>query len=165
MRQGDSLSPSIFIISAELLSNMLNNLRSTAGYKGFYMNCNVPAINHLDFVDDTILFCNGSNNTLRKVLDTLTKYEMVSGQLINQGKSYFSLSPNSSNSAFIRFKGITGTNHHLFPIKYLGCPLIVGRKEISHFSGIVDNVISRIRGWYTKRMSTAGRVILIRHIC
>lgn len=71
--------PPFFILSAKFLSKMLNNLQSAAGYKGFYMTYNGLFINHLAFADDTILFCNGSKNTLRKVLDTLTRYEMVSG--------------------------------------------------------------------------------------
>lgn len=55
-------------------------------------------------------------------------------------------------------------NHQLFPIKYLGCPLITGRKKIFYFSGMVDKVIGRIRGWHTNILSTGGRVVLIRHV-
>ncbi|XP_019259988.1 PREDICTED: uncharacterized protein LOC109238018 [Nicotiana attenuata] len=79
LRQGDPISPSLFFISAELLSKMLNNLHDRQGYKGFYMSVNGPKINHLSFANDTILFCNGGKDTLEIILKTLEIYEKISG--------------------------------------------------------------------------------------
>lgn len=68
LRQGDPLSPSLFILSVELLSQMLDGLQDSPGYKGFYMNNRGPSINHLTFADDTIFFCNWSKRSLQLIL-------------------------------------------------------------------------------------------------
>lgn len=93
LRQGDPLSPSLFILSAELLSHKLTGLQTKIGYKGFYMSANGPQINHLTFADDTIIFCNGDKRSLKMILDTLKKHEGNTGQLINRNKSCFSSNP------------------------------------------------------------------------
>lgn len=75
---------------------MLNKLHNAAGFKGFYMNHNGPKINHLSFADDTILFCNGSKRSMELVvLETLSTYEDVSGQLINKEKRCFAMADNT----------------------------------------------------------------------
>ncbi|XP_060182802.1 uncharacterized protein LOC132612715 [Lycium barbarum] len=140
------LSPSLFILSAELLSQMLNKLQNSLGHKGFYMKNYGPQINHLTFADDTILFCNGSKKSLRKVVNTLKEYELISGQLINKSKSNFSMDDNTDVGNIVRVQQATGT------------------KKLAHFSGIIDKIINRIRGWHTNLLSTGGRAVLIRHV-
>lgn len=51
-----------------------------------------------------------------------------------------------------------------FPVKYLGCSLIVGRQKISHYSDLLSGVTNRARGWQTKFLSLGGKEILIRHV-
>ncbi|XP_070048173.1 uncharacterized protein [Nicotiana tomentosiformis] len=63
-----------------------------------------------------------------------------------------------------RIKEITGMEHKEFPIKYLGCPLYVSRKQIAIFSELVTKVLQKISGWHAKLLSTGGRAILIRHV-
>ncbi|KAH0769685.1 hypothetical protein KY290_013666 [Solanum tuberosum] len=72
LRQGDPLSPSLFILSVELLSHLLTGLQTKIGYKGFYMSVNGPQIKHLTFADDTIIFCNGDKRYLK--MNTVISY-------------------------------------------------------------------------------------------
>ncbi|OIT36737.1 putative ribonuclease h protein [Nicotiana attenuata] len=67
LKQGDPLSPSLFIIGAELLSRMLNTLNHSQLFNGFYMERRGPQI--------------------------LNNYENTSGQQINRQKSHFMPSP------------------------------------------------------------------------
>lgn len=164
LRQGDPLSPSLFILSAELLSQMLNRLQNNARHQGFYMSIHGPQINHLTFVDDTILFCNGSKRSIREVMDILKEYELISGQLINKNKSNFSMNDSTDANTLTRIQQLTGMRHQSFLITYLGCPLFAGKKKLSHFSGLINKITGRIRGWHTKLLSSGGRVVLIRHI-
>lgn len=164
LRQGDPLSPSLFILSAELLSQMLNSLQNNARHQGFYMSIHGPQINHLTFVDDTILFCNGSKRSIREVMDILKEYELISGQLINKNKSNFSMNDSTDANTLTRIQQLTGMRHQSFLITYLGCPLFAGKKKLSHFSGLINKITGRIRGWHTKLLSSGGRAVLIRHI-
>nr|XP_009598929.1 uncharacterized protein LOC104094661 [Nicotiana tomentosiformis] len=164
LKQEDPLSHSLFILSAEILSQTMNNFHNRVGYKSFYMNINYPKVNHLSFADDTILFCNENKRSMRLILSTLTDYEKIFRKLINKNKSSFAMSTKTNLVTINRMKAITGMKYQKFPIKYLGCPLTTGRKKIKFYSDIVNKVIGIIRGWHTKLLSTEGRAILIRHV-
>lgn len=110
-KQGYPLSPSLFVMSSELLSQMLNNLTRRRGYKGFFMNTNGPHVNHLSFADDTIMFCNGDKGPQEMFLGTLHSYEKTSGQLINKNKSCFTVAKNVNQKFIAKLKLITGMNH------------------------------------------------------
>jgi len=56
LKQGDPLSPTLFIIAAEVLSRGLNKLHEDRRYRGYGMPKWSPKINHLSYADDTILF-------------------------------------------------------------------------------------------------------------
>ncbi|XP_059306149.1 uncharacterized protein LOC132057525 [Lycium ferocissimum] len=164
LRQGDPISPSLFVICAEFLSKKLNKLNGNADFKGFYMNKKGPKINHLAFADDIILFSSGCRKSLMLLMETLQTYEEVSGQLINRHKSSVSLASNVEQGAINRVELITGMVHKNFPIKYLGCPLFNGRKNAAVFSEMMNRVLSKINGWHTRFLSSGGKAVLIRHV-
>ncbi|KAG5596871.1 hypothetical protein H5410_038103 [Solanum commersonii] len=70
----------------------------------------------------------------------------------------------TSLNTITRMKRLTGMVYHKFPIKYLGCPLITGKKKISYYNDIVKKVTSKIKGWHSKLLSLGGKAILIRHV-
>ncbi|XP_060210211.1 uncharacterized protein LOC132637082 [Lycium barbarum] len=75
LRQRDPISLSLFVLSAELLSIMLNNLQERRGFTGFQMCKQGPLINHLEFADDLILFSSGRRKTINMIMRTLAEYE------------------------------------------------------------------------------------------
>lgn len=77
LKQGDPLSPALFILGAEVLSRLMNNLHGNPQYHGFYMEARGPQINHLSFADDVIIFASGRKNTLKLIMKTLSTYEYV----------------------------------------------------------------------------------------
>ncbi|XP_059294732.1 uncharacterized protein LOC132047749 [Lycium ferocissimum] len=68
LKQGDPLSPSLFVISAEILSRMLNNLFDNRKYTGFTMEAKGPQINHLAYTDDVVIFTSWKEKSLRRVM-------------------------------------------------------------------------------------------------
>ena len=95
LKQGDPLSPALFILGAEVLSRMLNNLYNNHVYIGFYMKCKGPQINHLSFGDDVIIFTSTNKDSLHVVMNILTEYQQISQLLINKQKSYFMVPDNT----------------------------------------------------------------------
>ncbi|XP_060182595.1 uncharacterized protein LOC132612322 [Lycium barbarum] len=164
LTQGDPIYPSLFILCVEFLSKKLNDLNNRANFTGFYMNKHGPIINYLAFADDIILFSSGCRYSLVLLMQTLSKYESISGQQINKDKSVLAVAPNAQPEEVNRVMRITGINHKQFPIKYLGCPLYVGRKKISIFSEMIQKVVSKISGCQTKFLSTGGKVVLIKNV-
>lgn len=146
LRQGEPISPSFFVISAEFLSQKLNALNNNVEFLGFSMNIRCPSINYLAFADDIILFFSGCRKSLELMMGALSTYEKVSGQMVNKQKSSVSISPKEHYQAITRIEEIIGIVHKSFPIKYLGCPLYIGRKTTTLFSDMMGKILNKIRG-------------------
>ncbi|WMV41297.1 hypothetical protein MTR67_034682 [Solanum verrucosum] len=131
LKQGDPLSPTLFIIAAEVLARGLNSLHRDADFKGFGLPKWSPQINHLSYADDTILFCSGNRGSVIKMMKILRDYEDVSGQKINKSKSFFYLHDKTPLIVAIRLRRLTGIRQGNFPFTYLACPVYHGRKTAS----------------------------------
>ena len=90
LRQGDPLSPYLFVIAMEVFSSFLK--RVVDG--GFMSGCKVKGrngegvqISHLLFADDTLVFCQASQDQLTYLSWLLMWFEAVSGLRINLEKS------------------------------------------------------------------------------
>lgn len=79
LKQGDHLSPSLFILGVEVISRMLNNLTHNLDFNPFFMNKNGPIITHLTYEDDIMIFTGSNNKSIRLVLRCIRDYEKASG--------------------------------------------------------------------------------------
>ena len=57
IRQGDSISPYLFLLCAEGLTALLNKVESEGRIKGVSICRGAPKITNLMFVDNSLLFC------------------------------------------------------------------------------------------------------------
>ena len=71
IRQGDPLSPALFVIGAEVLSRGLNSLAAQSGFLGFTVPRGCPPVTHLAFADDVLVFANGSSSSLKDIMRLL----------------------------------------------------------------------------------------------
>lgn len=91
LRQGDPLSPFLFILVVEGLNVIFNRAKERGIIKGISVAANGPNLTHLQFADDTIVFCNASLDELMNVKKLLSFFEAVSGLKINFQKSVWSV--------------------------------------------------------------------------
>ena len=63
VRQGNPMSPLLFVIGMEYLSRILKVVRETEGFS-FHPRCLRMKLNHLVFVDDLMLFCKGDMKSI-----------------------------------------------------------------------------------------------------
>nr|XP_016462159.1 PREDICTED: uncharacterized protein LOC107785380 [Nicotiana tabacum] len=71
VKQGDPLSPTLFILAAEALSKGLNSLNRNPYFCGFGFLKWSPKINHLSYADDTIIFSSSDTTFLRLIMEVL----------------------------------------------------------------------------------------------
>jgi len=150
IKQGDPLSPTLFIIAAEVLSRGLNSLFEDPDYIGYGMPKWSPTVSHLSYANDSILFCSGQTTSMRKMIDILRGYEKVSGKMINLDKSMIYLHEQVPNRVCYLVKRITGIRQGSFPFTYLGCPIFYGRKNKGHFENLLKKVTNRMNTWQNK---------------
>ncbi|KAL2247920.1 UNVERIFIED_CONTAM: putative mitochondrial protein, partial [Sesamum indicum] len=91
LRQGDPLSPALFVLAADYLSQGLNRL-FVAHPMMYYQSPGRVRVSHLAYADDMMIFTNICRQHMELLRDFLHAYERVSGQRINSAKSSFILS-------------------------------------------------------------------------
>ncbi|CAA7054622.1 unnamed protein product [Microthlaspi erraticum] len=156
IRQGDPLSPYIFILCSEVLSGLCNRAQENGSLPGIRVSKRSPRVNHLLFADDTMIFCKANPTTCNTLLNILRKYETASGQKINRTKSAITFSAKTNAAVRQQVKNALGIQQEGGVGKYLGLPEHFGRRKKDLFSQIVDRVKQRAQSWSTKRLSSAG---------
>ncbi|WZZ88076.1 hypothetical protein YC2023_116655 [Brassica napus] len=92
IRQGDPLSPYLFILCTEVLSGLGSKAMHEGRLAGAKFSRRFPPVNHLLFSDDTMFFTKTSVTCCEALKHVLTFYEGASGQCINLGKSAITFS-------------------------------------------------------------------------
>lgn len=93
LRQGDPLSPYLFVVCMERLSLMIRNKAEEGGWKGIKVSINTSPLTHLFFVGDLILFGQDNMSIDKSMMDVLNDFCLNSGQIINLSKSKFLCPP------------------------------------------------------------------------
>ncbi|KAK3225473.1 hypothetical protein Dsin_005335 [Dipteronia sinensis] len=108
LRQGDPLSPYLFLICVEGLSSLIHKALSSKKISGFKCSRKGPNISHLFFADDNLIFTKADDNNCLEVRKVLETYSSASGQLVNYGKSAMCFSASISDREGDRLASIVG---------------------------------------------------------
>jgi hypothetical protein len=164
LRQGDPLSPYLFLICAEGFSTLLNAAEERGLLEGVTICNNAPSISHLLFADDSLLLLKVKDESAHHLQNILQLYENCSGQIINKEKSSIMFSRNTSGAAKQSFMEIMDIPQEAVNEKYLGLPVYMGRSKKKTFEYMKDRVWRKIQGWKEKLLSRAGKEILVKAI-
>ncbi|KAL2248543.1 UNVERIFIED_CONTAM: putative ribonuclease H protein [Sesamum indicum] len=163
LRQGDPLSPTLFVIAAECLSRGLDWLFQQQPRMNFFARSS-KNISHLAFADDIIIFSKGTRKDLKTLMEFLRHYELISGQRINKEKSSFTVDKKTSNMRIRCIQQVTGFRLKYLPITYLGAPLFKGNKKGALFDELIQKIRNKITGWEKALLSHGGRLQLIKSV-
>ncbi|XP_075095079.1 uncharacterized protein LOC142173397 [Nicotiana tabacum] len=161
VKQGDPLSLALFILSAEVLSRSLNKLFEDKSFVGFGMPKWFDPLNHLAYIDDTIIFAYAHPPSLSKIMAVLGNYEKISGQMINKYKSSYYKHSKVANRLFQAVGAITGFARGKYPFTYLGCLISYTRRRKDYYEDLIKKVKAKLHSWKGKMLSFGRKATLI----
>jgi hypothetical protein len=140
LRQGDPLSPYLFLFVADGLSKILQQGVTDRALEGLRVSRRAPEITSLLFADGSLLFFRASLEQTRWVKEALIRYCRATGQLINFDKC--SILCNENKGAEVKDMLIRELNVRTvsFEAKYMGLPTPEGRMKVERFQALTERL-------------------------
>lgn len=162
LRQGDPLSPYLFVIAMNCLSFMLNNA-AAQGHIQYHSKCSKMKLTHLSFADDLLIFIDGSLESVQNVLQVLHEFEQRSGLAVSYQKTSFFASGLSTQEVET-IQASTGMTCGILPVRYLGVPLNSRKPNLANCEPLIHQIKSKFSSWSVKSLSFSGRLLLIKTV-
>jgi hypothetical protein len=162
IRQGDPISPYLFLLCAEGLSCMLKGIGPQFLVKGVRVSIHAPWISHLLFADDCFIFAPATRRGADRVAGILDDYNWGSGQLVNKQKSAVFFSSNCQAEKKEAVHNSLQITVEALGEKYLGLPTSVGKVSDGVFEYVPGRIRQFIIGWSENLLSCVGREVLIK---
>jgi hypothetical protein len=164
LRQGDPLSPYLFIMCADVLARLINREVARGSIKGVKLGLGAAAISKLFYADDVLLFCGAKISEVDVLMNCIDKYCLWSGQSISIEKSGIFVSKGVHRNFIAHVKNQWGFRQLSQGVKYLGVPLFLSRNKSKDFAYVKEKLEARANGWKSKSLSWMGRATLIKAV-
>ena len=164
IRQGNPLSPYIFILCMEYLAELITTEISLGNWSSIKTSRDGPSFSHLLFADNLILFNKVTKKNCLAINKVLETFYTISGQQVNYGKSklFFSTHTSEANATMVEKElGMERTKDFG---KYLDVPIISDGWNKRAFNLIVEKIQAKLSSWKSRSLSMAGWLVLINSI-
>ena len=162
IRQGDPLSPFLFLLVMEPLNYMLVRAKELGWISGFKASSLGTSVSHLHFADDTLVFLDATEAQVANLRFILVCFELVSGLHANLAKSKLLSVGVVSNLDLLAM--VLGCGLEFLPTSYLGLPL--GAKYFSEalWNPVVDRYSKKLALWKCPLLSYGGKLVLVKSV-
>lgn len=158
LRQGDPLSPYLFVLCIEVFSQLLNS-KYADGSIGHHPNAVNPCVSHLAFADDIMVFFDGERSSLQNISNTFDIFSGWSGLELNRMKTeLYTAGLTQNETSELSDLGFTLGS---LPVRYLGLPLMHRKLRLEDYRSLIDKITGCFSSWSNRALSYAGRRELI----
>ncbi|XP_058771248.1 uncharacterized protein LOC131644704 [Vicia villosa] len=164
IRQGDLISPYLFVLCMDKLSHLISQEVNEGRWKTVRAGRNGQVISHLMFADDLLLFGEVIEPQIRCIMRTLEVFCKASGQQMSNEETSILFSPNSSRRSKEDILRISGFRETTALGKYLGVPFTGKAPRRKDVEFVNDQVKAKLAKWKAKQLSLAGRITLAKSV-
>ncbi|KAL9687678.1 hypothetical protein QQ045_032085 [Rhodiola kirilowii] len=164
IRQGDPISPYLFIICMEWLAFACIQKQEEGRMVGVKICRSAPSISHLFFADDCLLFMKATLQNVVALKDILERFQLLARQKLNYDKSEMFFGKNVAATYAQVLCNFLGVKRGKVLSKYLGMPIFFKARKLAAFKEVEEKCWRRVHGWKEKWLSLAGKEILIKSI-
>jgi hypothetical protein len=163
IRQGDPLSPFLFVLMAEGLGRYIKRAIQEGSLKGLPLHNVTPTPSHSQFVDDTLLMNSPTAKEAQKINSILSDFTEASGMTLNPDKSklFFFNTPITVQLHISRILGIPRSS---LPSKYLGIPLTGAPAKSISWDSLLLSISNRLASWTFRPLNLAARLVLLKSV-
>lgn len=159
LRQGDPLSPYLFVLVMNCLSLALDRA-AVSGLFSYHPRCGKTKLTHLSFADDLLIFSDGSLSSVQAILAVLKDFEERSGLAVSiQKTTLFAAGMTDVEVENIKLQ--TRLTTGILPIRYLGVPLHTKKISLPQCAPLIQSIKAKLRSWTVKKLTYAGRLQLV----
>ena len=154
LRQGDPLSPFLFILAIDTLHHLLQaaaEQHTIAPLPGRELKLRISL-----YADDAIIFTNPVRQEIDALMGILHEFGAATGLHINPSK-LFALPIRCENNDLADVLQKFGATEAHFPSTYLGLPPTLARLTVANLQFIIDRIKARLAGWKGKLLPIASR--------
>ncbi|GJT83625.1 putative RNA-directed DNA polymerase, eukaryota, reverse transcriptase zinc-binding domain protein [Tanacetum coccineum] len=163
LRQGESLSPFLFILTIEALHITLQEAKQKYIFEGIKVGSNLIDVSHFQFADDALILGKWSIENAKNLFHLLRCFHMSSGLKVNFNKSkFFSVGVNDVQTH--NFASILCCQPSTLPCTYLGLPLGSNMNKSCNWKPILDKFHKRLTSWRSRNISYGGRLTLLKSV-
>ena len=163
LRQGDPLTPFLFLIVAEGLAGLVREASRIGVIEGVRVGRMRVEVNLLQFVDDTLFFCQPRFQCILAIKVILCSFELASGFKVNFYKSQIGVIGISDMDLNI-FSNCLNCGRMPLTFKYLGVRIGGNHRKVEFWRPIIHKLHSRLSNWKGRLLSLARRICLIKSI-
>ncbi|GKV36373.1 hypothetical protein SLEP1_g44514 [Rubroshorea leprosula] len=162
LRQGDPLSPFLFLLVAQGLHCMIQKAVVEGLFEGINVGSRNLHISHLQFASDTVIMGKARMDHIRTVKGILRWFELISGLKVNLKKS----SPyafNPGDNWLSRAANFLKCKMGEIPFLYLEMP--VGENSRRRmWLPVIENFYKKLASWKAQSLSFGGRLVLLKSV-
>ncbi|KAK9075730.1 hypothetical protein SSX86_004059 [Deinandra increscens subsp. villosa] len=163
VRQGDPLSPLLFILGIEAIHVAMQQAVQAGLFSPISLPMNGPKLSHLLYADDVMFIGEASLENAQFLARFLRCFFLSSGLKVNFDKSKIYGIGLDQNSLSVLASTLR-CKIDKFPFTYLGVPIGANMKLKRNWKPVIEKLTARLNNWKSHVLSQGGKATLLKSV-